>query len=171
MQNQLLLLQDVENVGRTGDVVSVRPGFARNFLLPQKKAVVADRYTLKLQARLQEERSKQAELDKSEALVLADRIAPMELSLTVKVDPYGHMYGSVVASDIIKLLEAEKISLDRKNVVLPQPIKVLGAHRIQLKLKEGIPASFTLSLISDRPLAKKQQEVILEEVVVEEHVE
>src|SRR5574338_163192 len=99
MGNQLLLIEDVDDLGRSGDVVSVKPGFARNFLLPQKKAVVADKFTLRMQARLKEERAKRAEIDKKEAVVLAERIAPMELSIVVKVDPDGHMYGSVTALD------------------------------------------------------------------------
>jgi large subunit ribosomal protein L9 len=156
MQNQLLLLDDVDNVGRSGDVVSVRPGFARNFLLPQKKAVVADKFTLRLQDRLKAERAMKAEVDKKEALSIAERIAPMELTMVVKVDPDGHMYGSVAAVDIVKLLDGEKIVIERKNVVLAQPIKELGAHTIQLKLKEGVPATFTLKLESDRPLPKRE---------------
>lgn len=164
MQNQLLLLDDVDNVGRSGDLVAVRPGFARNFLLPQKKAVVADKYTLKLQAKLKEERAKKAEVDKKDALLIAERIAPMELTMVVKVDPDGHMYGSVAAVDIVKLLEGEKIHIERRNVALQQPIKDLGVHTIQLKLKEGIPASFRLKLESDRPLPKREtvQEVAVQ---------
>ncbi len=61
MRNQLLLIEDVEDLGRSGDVVSVKPGYSRNYLLPQKKAVVADKFTLRLQAKLKEERSKRAE--------------------------------------------------------------------------------------------------------------
>jgi hypothetical protein len=69
MQNQLLLLSDVDNVGRSGDLVTVRPGFARNFLLPQKKAVVADKYTLKLQAQLKEERDQQSKSEDDGTIV------------------------------------------------------------------------------------------------------
>jgi len=164
MQNQLLLLQDVENVGRSGDIVVVRPGYARNFLLPQKMAVVADKFTIRLQARLQEERAKQAAEDKNEAPVLAERIAPMELSMVVKVDPDGHMYGSVAATDIVKILADEQIVVDRKNIVLPQPIREIGLHRIQLRLKEGVPAQFVLKLESDRPLLRREQPVAQEQV-------
>jgi len=164
MQNQLLLLQDVENVGRSGDIVVVRPGYARNFLLPQKMAVVADKFTIRLQARLQEERAKQAAEDKNDALVLAERIAPMELSMVVKVDPDGHMYGSVAATDIVKILADEQIVVDRKNIVLPQPIREIGLHRIQLRLKEGVPAQFVLKLESDRPLPRREQPVAQEQV-------
>ncbi len=171
MQNQLLLLDDVENVGRSGDVVSVRPGFARNFLLPQKKAVVADKFTLRLQEKLKEERAKRAEVDKRESLALAERIAPMELSLVVKVDPDGHMYGSVAATDVVKLFENEGITLERKNVLLPQAIKEIGTHKVQLKLKEGVPATVTLKIISDKPIIKKEQPAAPQEEQTQENAE
>lgn len=172
MQNQLLLLDDVDNVGRSGDVVTVRPGFARNFLLPQKKAVVADKFTLRLQARLKEERAKRAEVDKKDALILAERIDTLELSLVVKVDPDGHMYGSVTATDIVKLFEKEGITLDRKNIVLPQVIKEIGMHKVQLKLKEGVPATLSLTILSDKPIVKKEQPAAApQEGQPEEHAE
>ena len=74
MGNQLLLLEDVDDLGRSGDVVSVKPGFARNFLLPQKKAVVADKNTLRMQARLKEEREKRAAVDKKDSEILAFQV-------------------------------------------------------------------------------------------------
>jgi large subunit ribosomal protein L9 len=153
MGNQLLLIEDVDDLGRSGDVVTVKPGYARNFLLPTKKAVVADKYTLRLQARLKEERAKLAEADKKEAEVLAEKISEKVLEITVKVDPEGHMYGSVSAVDIVRLFEEnEGLVLEKRNVLIAQPIKVLGDHTIHLKLKEGVPAKFTLRVNSDIPL-------------------
>ena len=67
MKQSLLLLKDVDGLGRSGEVVSAKPGFVRNFLLPQKHAVIADKHTLKMQARLQEERARHAEVDRKEA--------------------------------------------------------------------------------------------------------
>jgi large subunit ribosomal protein L9 len=158
MGNQLLLLEDVEDLGRSGEVVSVKPGFARNFLLPQKKAVVADKFTLRLQARLQEERNKRAEVDRKESEGIATRIEGMVLAMEVKVDPDGNMYGSVAAIDIVRLLEKEGISLERRGVLLIHPIKELGVHKINLRLKEGIPASFTLQVHSDVQKPQPPQE-------------
>ncbi len=149
MSNQLLLLEDVEDLGRSGDLVKVKPGYARNFLLPQKKAVVADTFTLRLQVKLQEERLKQAAADKVESESLAKRLDGLVLSIEVKVDPDGHMYGSVAAHDIVSLCEKENIKLEKRHVVLPHPIKTLGAHPVTFKLKEGIPAKITLHVIKE----------------------
>jgi large subunit ribosomal protein L9 len=158
MSNQLLLLEDVDELGRSGDIVKVKPGYARNYLLPQKKAVVADKRTLRLQAKLQEERAKRAIVDKKESEEQADRLQGMTLTTVVKVDQEGHMYGSVTAIDIIHLFEKEGIQLEKRNVVLAAPIRELGVHSIALKLKEGVPATFTLKIESDHPIPVPPQE-------------
>jgi large subunit ribosomal protein L9 len=149
MRNQLLLIEDVEDLGRSGDIVSVKPGYSRNFLLPQKKAVVADKFTLRMQAKLKEERAKRAEVDRQEAESQAKKVEGMVLSIQVKVDPDGHMYGSVAAADIVRLFGDEGIKLERRSVILAHPIKALGVHPIHLKLKEGVPAQVTLKVIGE----------------------
>jgi large subunit ribosomal protein L9 len=171
MAVQLLLLDDVDELGRIGDVVNVKPGYARNFLLPQKKAVVADKGTLRMQAKLQEERAKRAEADRREAEELAAKFAGCELSITVKVDTEGHLYGSVTAADIVKLFEAKEIKIERKNVVLAQPIKNLGTHNLTLKLKEDVVLPFVLQVESDIPLTLKVQEKKAKVEVSSEQVE
>ncbi|MFC2049075.1 50S ribosomal protein L9 [Chlamydiota bacterium] len=146
MKQQLLLLEDVDGLGRSGDVVTAKPGFIRNFLLPQKKAVPADKQTLKMQASLKEEREKRAAVDRKEAESLAVQIKTLVLTAEVKVDPDGKMYGSVSTLDIARLLQGKGYQMDRKNVLLSQAIKTLGSHTVNLRLKEGVPASFTLEV-------------------------
>jgi large subunit ribosomal protein L9 len=170
MRNQLLLLSDVDDLGRSGDVVSVKPGYARNFLIPQKKAVVADKFTLRMQAKLKEERAKQAEIDRKESEGLAKKIEGMSLEIRVKVDPDGHMYGSVTQMDIIRLLADLGIPLERRNVLLAHPIKSLGVQTIQLKLKEGVPSQFVLKVVSETALPE-EEEVVSEAPVEEEREE
>lgn len=157
MKNQLLLIEDVDDVGRSGDVVSVKPGFARNFLIPKKKAVVANPHTLRMQQRLKDERAKQAVVDQKEAEELANRLEGKVLTQIVKVDPEGHMYGSVTALDIVQLLEQEGFKLERRNVLLAQPIKTLGEHIISLKLKEGVPAKVILKIEAEQQTAAKEE--------------
>jgi large subunit ribosomal protein L9 len=158
MPNKLLLLDDVDGLGRQGDVVNVRPGYARNFLLPEGLAVVADKRALRMQVRLQEERSQKAIVDKKEAEELAARFQDITLTTIVKIDHEGHMYGSVSSVDVIHLLKDQaNIELERRNVQLPHPIKEIGVHTIKLKLKEGIPASFTLKVVpEEQPEAGKE---------------
>ncbi len=158
MPIQLLLLDDVDELGRSGDVVNVKPGYARNFLIPQKKGVTANKHTLRMQAKLKEERARQAEIDRREAEELAASMSGVELNIVVKVDPEGHMYGSVSALDIVRLFKERNIEVQRKNIQLAQPVKELGVHRLNLKLKEGVMMPFVLIVESDIPLPEKLRE-------------
>lgn len=150
MASKLLLIEDVEDLGRSGDVVTVRPGFARNFLLPRGLAVVADKGAIRMQARLQEQRRQKAAEDKKEAESLAAQLSDITLTKVVKVDHEGHMYGSVTAQDIIHLVHDQaKISLEKRSLQVKQPFKEIGVHKVNVKLKEGVTTSFTLKIISE----------------------
>lgn len=146
MNNQLLLVEDVDGLGRSGDLVKVKPGFSRNYLLPQRKAVIATKQTLRMQDELKKERAKRAAEDRKEAEALAQNLIGKVFNTTVKVDQEGHMYGSVSAFDIVQLFENEGITITRRNVLLQHPIKTVGTHEINLKLKEGVPAKITLQI-------------------------
>ncbi|MCC5831889.1 MAG: 50S ribosomal protein L9 [Chlamydiales bacterium] len=160
MKQQLLLLEDVDGLGRSGEVVTAKPGFIRNFLLPQKKAVIADKNALKMQARLQEEREKKAAVDRKEAQELSSKLAEVVISTEAKIDPDGKMYGSVTSLDIARLMQAEGHPIERKHVLLSHPIKTLGRHKIELKLNEGVPASFMLEVIPEGGQLPVQEEVV-----------
>lgn len=149
MKQQLLLLEDVGGLGRTGDLVSAKPGYIRNFLLPKKKAVIADKHTLKLQVTLKKEREKQAASDRKEAKEMAERLVDFVITTEVKVDPEGKMYGSVTSLNIVQLMKENGHTIDRKQVELPNPIKTTGEHKINLKFKEDVSAFFTLKILPE----------------------
>lgn len=149
MAIELLLIEDVKKLGRAGEIVSVKPGYARNLLIPRKRAVVADKNTKRMQLRLQEERSKKAAIDRSEAEELASKLNGLVLSTTVKVDPEGHMYGSVTILDIVKLLQEKGIEVEKNAIQLAHPIKLVGVHSIKLKLKENVQASFQMKILAE----------------------
>lgn len=147
MATKLLLIEDVEDLGRSGDVVSVTPGYSRNYLLPQGYAIVADKNALRRQARLQEERKKKAVVDKEEADRIAASLTGVELTITVKVDHEGNMYGSVSSHDVVSLLQDQtNILLEKRAIGIKHPIKELGSHKIAIKLKEGVTTSITLNI-------------------------
>lgn len=149
MKQQILLLEDVEGLGRSGDLVGAKPGYIRNFLLPQQKAVVATAHTLRMQTRLKEERAKQAALDRKDAEAMAGRLQQELLSIKVKVDAEGKMYGSVSAAEVVHLLQARGYEIERRHVALAHPLKVVGKHTITFKLKEGVPATCLLEILSE----------------------
>jgi large subunit ribosomal protein L9 len=149
MKQQYLLIEDVEDVGRSGELISAKPGFARNYLLPTQKAVLASEHTLRIQAKLQAERAEKASVEKKEAEALAAKLQGMTLSITVKVDPEGHMYGSVGASDVIELFAKQGVQVDRRTVGFNKPIKQVGEHQLTLKLKEGVTCGYILQIVGE----------------------
>lgn len=155
MKQQYLLIDDVEDVGRSGELISVKPGFARNYLLPQQKAVPASAHTLRMQAKLVEERAQKAAVDRKEAEEQGAKLEGLVLQITVKVDPEGHMYGSVGSSDIVELFAKEGIKVDKRNIGLNKPIKVVGVHQMTLKLKEGVTCGYSLQIIGEQAQAHK----------------
>jgi large subunit ribosomal protein L9 len=150
MKQQYLLIDDVEDVGRSGELISVKSGFARNYLLPRSLAVPASAHTLRMQVKLVEERAKKAAVDKKEAEDQAAKFQGLVLKITVKVDPEGHMYGSVGASDIIELFSKEGIAVGKRNIGLNKPIKTTGVHPMTLKLKEDVTCAYSLEIIGEQ---------------------
>ena len=160
MATQYLLLEDVEGLGHSGEIVkNVKPGYVRNFLLPRKLVVVADKRTLRLQEKLKEEREKKRALDKQESDAIAARLEGVVLTQVVKVDHEGHMYGSVSVADIVQMLHDQlQLEVEKKSVQLKHGIKTTGVHTIPLKLKEGITSSFQLKIISEESHRKASEE-------------
>lgn len=160
MKQQLLLLQDVDSLGKKGEIVTAKPGYVRNFLLPKGLAVVASSNTIRKQEKLKAEREKQAIVDRKEAEELCMQVEGVKLEISVKVDPEGHMYGSVSAADIAQLFEERGLPVEKRSILVVKPIKETGAHKISLKLKEGVMATCLLSI-----LPEGVQQVGVEEVI------
>ncbi len=150
MAQKILLLEDVEHVGRKGEIASVKPGFAYNFLIPKGHALVANRAALRHQARLLEERRVQAERDHTESLAMASKLDGETVETIAKIDHEGHMYGSVTVLDIIEMLKLKTgIELEKKMVPLKQPIKEIGVFDIALRLKEGASAVIHVKIVPE----------------------
>lgn len=149
MKNKVLLLEDVDSVGRSGDIVTVKAGYARNFLFPSKKAIVAQKHLIRLQNNLKEERKKKALEDRKNSEALAKQLEGKTLKTQVKIDSEEHMYGSVNAADIVKLMDEQfNLKIEKKAVVMAKPFKKLGNYEIELKLNEGISAKVKIEITS-----------------------
>ncbi|MFA6915276.1 MAG: 50S ribosomal protein L9 [Parachlamydiales bacterium] len=150
MATKILLLKDVDGLGRKGEIVSARPGYIRNYLIPQEFAEIATSQALRKQARLVEERQQQAIMDKQEAEQAASQVAEITLITIVKVDHEGHMYGSVSAHDVIDLLKKQaNVEIERRSIQLKHALKTTGKHTIHLKFKEGVSADIKLDIIAE----------------------
>lgn len=153
MAAKLLLVQDVEALGRSGDIVNVRPGFARNFLLPQGFAVIADANTIRMQAKLQEERLKKAAIDRKESEAVAAKLEGQTVTTVVKVDHEGHMYGSVTVNDVMHLLQNQLgTEVEKRDIILKHAIKRTGSHKVTVKLKEGVTCTIIVKVASEQEL-------------------
>lgn len=150
MKNQMLLLDDIDGLGKKGEIVTVKPGFARNFLLPQKKAVIAEKHLVKLQDRLRKERAKKSAEDQQVAIHLSKQLEGKSIKTKVKVDVSGHMYGSVSSTEVAQLCNDQLgTSFDRKNIGITRPIKKLGTYEIDLKFDEGVTGKIFLQIESE----------------------
>lgn len=149
MKQQLLLLEDVDSLGRKGEIVSAKPGYVRNFLLPRGLAAVATTNVLRKQAALRKERDQQAIVDRKESDELAKRLEGVSLEITVKVDPEGRMYGSVSVADIVNLFAEKEFTIEKRFIQMTRSIKETGKHKISLKLKEDVLSECELSIIPE----------------------
>lgn len=123
---KVILAQDVENLGKIGEVVKVKEGFARNFLIPRKKAYVATDQNLK---KIEQEKAKrQAETQKIklEAQEFANKISGVSVTVNVEVNDIDKLYGAVNEIDIVKALKDEGFDIDKKQILLDKPIEELG---------------------------------------------
>lgn len=168
MKQQLLLIEDVEALGRKGEIVTAKPGYVRNFLLPRGLAVIASPHTLRKQESLRAEREKQAIVDRQESEALAKQLEGVILEIKVKVDPEGHMYGSVATADISNLFQEKGLPIEKKYIQLTRPIKETGAHKISIKLKEGIAVVCQLTIIPEGMIMTGKEAVTAPISVTEE---
>jgi large subunit ribosomal protein L9 len=147
---EVILIEEVPNLGHPGKQVKVKPGYARNYLLPRKLAVQA---SVKNVAELEHQRRIamfRLEKLKKEAQGVAGRLNELKLVTSRKVGEQGKLYGSVTSHDVQTLLEAEGFSLDRKNFSLPEPIKALGHFEIPVRLGGGIEATVKLTVVAEQ---------------------
>jgi large subunit ribosomal protein L9 len=157
---QLILRADVENLGHLGDTVAVKPGYGRNYLIPQGMAMLATPANLR---RFENERKKlQAKRDAlaSAAQSLAGRIAAVSVVVEMRVGEGDKLYGSVTSAMIADKLAEAGVEIDRKKIVLAEPIKALGHYEVEVKLLPDLRAAVQVTVMrqggfEDVPQAKE----------------
>ena len=143
---KVILKEDVQNLGQQGDVVEVKSGYARNYLMPQKLAILFTRQQKKSidEAQRVEERKLEREKDQLESVL--KQVEDLSLSLKMQSEEDSKLFGSVTKLDIVKLLEENGITIDKKYVDLSSPIKTLGEHKVNIMFTKEMSASFTLTV-------------------------
>lgn len=143
---KVILKEDVQNLGQQGDVVEVKPGYARNYLIPQKLAILFTKQQKKSieEAQRVEERKLEREKDQLESVL--KQVEDLSLSLKMQSEEDSKLFGSVTKLDIVKLLEENGVTIDKKYVDLSSPIKTLGEHKVNIVFTKEMSASFTLTV-------------------------
>ena len=145
----VILTENVKNLGTIGEVVNVKPGYGRNYLVPQGMAVEASEAKLKELEHHKRQLNRKAEKLSQEAADVKARIEAVECTFVHKASEEGKLFGSVTSMEIAESLAAQGIEIDRRKILLEQPIKELGEHSIDIKLNAGVNAIVKINVISE----------------------
>jgi large subunit ribosomal protein L9 len=146
---EVILREHVDNLGGRGEIVKVADGYARNYLLPRKLALPAtdaNRKHIDRERRILEHREAE---EKSQAEAIAARLATVDLTIARRVGETEQLYGSVTAADIADLLKAKGFEVDRRKLILPEPIKAIGDHPVPLKLHREVTVPLTVRVVKE----------------------
>jgi large subunit ribosomal protein L9 len=147
---KVLFLQDVRPTARAGDVKDVKNGFARNYLLPQKLAVIATEHELRRAAALRQQAEERRLVEANEWQEVADALKDEKVRIEVRTGPTGRLYGSVTNTMIAaRLVEMTEREIDRKGIQIPAPIRTTGEYKIPARFVEGVTATLIVEVVAD----------------------
>ena len=143
----IILTENVKGLGTIGEVVKVKPGYGRNYLVPQGLAVEASDRNINEMEHHKRQLAYKAEKLSKEASDIKARIEAVECSFTHKASDEGKLFGSVTSMEIAEGLAAKGIEIDRRKIILDQPIKDLGVHEVEIKLNAGVNATIKINVL------------------------
>ena len=141
---KVILKEDIQNLGQQGDVVEVKAGYARNYLMPKKLAIL---FTEQQQRSIEEAKrveTRKLEREKDQIESILKELKDLNLSLKMKSEEDNKLFGSVTKLDIVKLLEESGVNIDKKYIDLASPIKTLGEHTVNVSFTKEMSESFTV---------------------------
>ena len=143
---QVILQQDLKNLGKSGELVRVRPGYARNYLIPRSLAMPATAQNVKQIEHQQRLSAARAAKSQAEAVALAEKINAVTVTIQRKVGDEDRLFGSVTTKDIAAALEEQGIAIDRKRIELADPIRAAGTFPVTVKLLGDVTATFKVQV-------------------------
>jgi large subunit ribosomal protein L9 len=146
---KVLLRQDYEPLGTAGEIVTVKPGFARNFLIPKGFALLATEKNLKRYENDRKQMHMHQEKEKRHSEELAKSLENVSCTITVQVGEEDKMFGSVTSQNIAEALEAQGYTIDRRKIVLDEPIKSLGIYSVPIKLHPEVEAKVKVWVVKE----------------------
>lgn len=146
---QIILQEDIANLGVIGDVVKVRDGYGRNYLIPRGFALEANHRNLRVLEHQKRLTSVKKEKDRQQAQGMSDRIAALSLTIQARAGEEDRLFGSVTNIDIEKALVAQGVTIDRRKIVLAEPIKQLGTYSIPVHLNSEVRGNITVNVVRE----------------------
>jgi large subunit ribosomal protein L9 len=146
---RIILRKDYENLGKAGDTVNVKPGYARNFLIPKGLALIATAENEMRFAKEMKQLNWKKEIDKKRAEKLAKELENISCTITVQVGEEDKLFGSVTTQNIAESLESLGYSIDRRKILLDEPIKSLGIYSVPIKLYPDIEAKVKVWVVKE----------------------
>ena len=146
---EVILREHVDNLGRRGEIVKVADGYARNFLLPRKLALLAtagNKKHVERERKIMETRESE---EKGQAEGIATRLTAIDIVIARRVGDTDQLYGSVTTSDIADFLKAKGFEIDRRKLILPEPIKAIGEHNVPLKLHREVTVPLKVRVVKE----------------------
>ena len=143
---KVILLEELEGRGAFGDIVSVKDGFANNYLIPRKLALPATEGNVKHIQNILSQKARKLEKIKSQAKDLASKIEGIEVVIKKPVGQNGKLFGSITTSDIVKAIQEKGFNIDRKQIILSTPIKNLGLYTVKIRLHNDLYASIKVNV-------------------------
>lgn len=146
---EVILREDIEKLGSRGQMVKVAPGFARNYLLPKRLAVAATAANKSIVEQERQAALRREAKEGVEATELAKLLEPVEITIAQKAGENDQLFGSVTSADIAAKLEEKQFHIDRKKIVLHDPIKQLGEHTITIKLHREVSVDIKVNVVKE----------------------
>lgn len=149
MAMEVILREDIDNLGVRGDVVKVAPGYARNFLLPKRLAVTATESNKKIVAQERESHLRKDAKLSADAADLAKLMSSVSVTIKAKAGENDHLFGSVTVKDVAEALEQQNFTIDRKKIVMADAIRQLGDHTVTLKLHKDVSIELPVHVVKE----------------------
>ncbi|HRZ97676.1 MAG TPA: 50S ribosomal protein L9 [Paludibacter sp.] len=146
---EIILKEDVANLGYKGDILKVKDGYGRNFLIPTKKAILATESAKKMLAEDMRQRAHKLERIKNEALELAEKVKDITLTVGAKTSSTGKIFGAVGPIQIADAFEKAGFNVDRKVIVLKEPVKEIGSYKTTLKLHKEVTVEVAFEVVAE----------------------
>ncbi len=146
---QVILREDIDNLGKIGELVKVKDGYGRNFLIPMKKAIEATPKNLRAMDHAKKMVADRVRRLKKEVTADADKLQSLSLTIKAKAGEEGKLFGSVTSMDIADALKAQGVSVDKRRIVLDEPIKRVGDFTVPIKLHADVAAEVKVAVVAE----------------------